>query len=90
VASGQSENSKAVICGQIKHYELTTNPLTQLKFHHFFVDSLGGTFDVISASDRLKGSPLNGGLLAGDFYLSARILDTASPLREEPRQFNCS
>ncbi len=65
---------EAVFCGEIRHYELKTNPLTRLQFHYFVVESLGGTFDVVIDRESLNGTPRPDGVLAGAFYLAGRIV----------------
>ncbi len=65
---------KAVLVGTVRAYEQKTNPLTYEQFHTVSVASLGGTIDVVATLEAMPEPPRVGGILAGTFYLSARIV----------------
>lgn len=65
----------AMFAGEIKEFELKTNSLTNEKFYHFLVETLGGEVDVVADPKLIQTEPKVGGILNGQFWLSGKLLD---------------
>lgn len=63
-----------ILAGEIKSFELKTNSLTNERFYHFFVDTLGGDIDVVADENLIKENPQIGGVVSGQCWLSGKIL----------------
>lgn len=68
----------AVMTGEIKAVEQRTNALTGTPFWWLWVESLGGTFDVVAALDDFQSTPVVGGVIYGTFWLSGRLIPTSA------------
>ncbi len=64
----------AMFTGEIKEFELKTNSLTNEKFYHFLVETLGGEVDVVADVKLIPNEPKIGGIVNGQFWLSGRLL----------------
>lgn len=62
-----------IFSGEIKSVEPKTNSLTNEKFYHFLVETLGGEVDVVADVNLVKEKPRVGSIVKGQFWLSARI-----------------
>lgn len=67
-----------VVSGVILGGEKLLNPATQQEYLHLFVETLGGSIDVVSELDLVQGTPVVGGVALGQFWLSARVVRVAS------------
>lgn len=73
--SGENEvQPDALFAGIIRSHERLVNPAYRIPFHHFEVETLGGTFDVVAEDELVSTSPQIGGILHGSFWMSGRIL----------------
>ena len=70
-----SPSAHALFTGRIQDVEIKVNPLTKNSFYHILVQTLGGSFDVVSDPSLLDEKPIIGGVVSGTFWLSGRILD---------------
>lgn len=69
--------SEAMLTGHVLAASLLKNPVTQIGFYHLHIQSLGGTFDVVASPKVVTGpAPAVGGVVAGTFWLSGRIVET--------------
>jgi hypothetical protein len=74
---GASPQPYAIFGGTILRYEQRVNAATDLSFHHFEVETLGGVFDVVVEDEivaQATKAPQQGGLLKGTFWMSGRVL----------------
>lgn len=74
---------EAIFSGRIRQAEQRVNPATGQPFLYALVQTLGGTIDVVADPATTDGEPVVEGILAGTFYLSARVI---SPLPAFPPQ----
>jgi hypothetical protein len=73
--SGENEAQPyALFAGFIRSHERIINPPYGIAFHHFTVETLGGTFDVVAEDELVPTAPTIGGILHGSFWMSGRIL----------------
>lgn len=63
-----------ILAGEIKSFELKTNSLTNEKFYHFLVETLGGEIDIVADANLIKEEPQIGGIVSGQFWLSGKII----------------
>ncbi|MBX9787722.1 MAG: hypothetical protein K2Y37_02310 [Pirellulales bacterium] len=69
--------SEAMLTGHVLAASLLKNPVTQIEFYHLHIQSLSGTFDVVVAPKLVTGTaPVVGGVVAGTFWLSGRIVES--------------
>jgi len=66
--------ARAVIAGTVLTAERRTNGLTGRDFFAVLVQSHGGTFDCVIDPALLADLPPTGGVLAGSFWLSGRVI----------------
>lgn len=66
----------AQFTGEIKEYELKTNALSGEKFYWFLIDTFGGELDVVADAKLISNEPQTGGIVSGQFWLSAKILNS--------------
>lgn len=67
-----------IFAGEIKDFELKTNTLTGAQFYWFLVETLGGETDVVSDPKWLTKEPKISGIVNGQFWISAQILNLKS------------
>lgn len=68
-----SPEAYGMINGIIKEWEKKTNGITGQPFYWIFIETLGGDLDVLADPVLVKQDPVNGGVLTGQFWLSARV-----------------
>jgi hypothetical protein len=68
--------AEAVLTGHIHSAEIRANPNTGRKFHRLTVQTLGGVVDVVAAPSSVTGLPVEGGVVYGTFWLTARLMST--------------
>lgn len=64
----------AVLSGHVRESETRRNGHSGKRFHYALVESLEATFDVVVDPELLPEPPAVGGVLAGTFWLSGRLL----------------
>ena len=62
-----------IFAGEIISFKEKTNSLTNGKFYHFLVDTLGGEIDVVADAKLITEEPKIGGIVSGQFWLSGKI-----------------
>lgn len=67
--------AEARIAGKIERLEWRVNPFTGLRFLYLLVRTLGGSLDVVAAPDEIAGTPVEGGVVRGSFWLSGLVQD---------------
>jgi len=67
----------ANFAGHVQKAETVTNPVSNQPFHHLVVKTAGGIFDVVADPAIPSGTPMVGGVVHGEFWLSGRILSKA-------------
>lgn len=72
---GEEPQPYAMFAGKILEHNRLTNPASDLEFHHFLVETLGGVYDVVAELDVVTGEPTIGGILSGAFWMSGQIID---------------
>src|SRR6266550_8870482 len=65
--------STAIFCGEIMGAELKVNPAAGGRYHHLFVETLGGQVDVVADPSVLVGEASVGGIVQYEGWLSARL-----------------
>jgi hypothetical protein len=63
-----------MFAGVIRRYERLVNPSYGIAFHHFEVETLGATFDVVAEDEFVSAAPTIGSILNGSFWMSGRVL----------------
>ena len=63
-----------LFAGTIRSYERLVNPAYNIAFHHFEVETLGATFDVVAEDELVNSVPAIGSILSGSFWMSGRVL----------------
>lgn len=65
----------AYIAGTILDTAIITNPVTEEEFCWACIETVAGQLDVVASIQKLNGYMVTGGVIAGDFYLSGRLVD---------------
>lgn len=60
--------------GEIKEFDRRTNELTKESFYWLLVETAGGEADVVADAKLITTEPQIGGIVSGQFWLSARLL----------------
>jgi|HubBroStandDraft_1064217.scaffolds.fasta_scaffold23693_2 hypothetical protein len=68
--------SRAAFSGHILKYRELINRVHGQRFWSLLVQTYGGIVDVVADPQILNGSPVEGGVVHGSFWLSGRILDS--------------
>jgi len=80
--NGEEKNppkALGVFAGKIQDFEERVNTVTKESFYWMLVDTLGGSIDVVVDKEQNNKTPVLGGVIFGEFWLSGRILtDTQS------------
>jgi hypothetical protein len=63
----------AIFTGHVVAAEKKINAFTGRAFYSAFVETFGGSYDVVIDPDLLPGLPAPGGVISGSFWLSGRI-----------------
>ncbi len=63
----------AYFIGHIVDHKLCRHPLTNNQYYWMLVKTLGGTIDVVSATELIEEPINNGGIISGRFWLSTII-----------------
>jgi hypothetical protein len=75
VSEGEEPEPYAMFAGKILEHNILNNPASNLEFHHFLVETLGGVYDVVAETELVTKTPTVGGILSGSFWLSGQIID---------------
>ncbi len=88
-ASGGEEHvspqAHARINGKIKTAEKRLNTITKEHFFYFQIESFGGLYDAVADARQWPELPPVGGIVSGQFWLSARLPE-APPQAEAPKR----
>lgn len=68
---------RVLMAGRVLTCESRTNSFSNLSFWAMRIECQSATFDVVAAPEALNESPTVGGILAGSFYLSGRLIPDA-------------
>lgn len=74
-AQAETARAEAMLTGVVLETSMLRNPETGAAFHALLIETLGGTLDVVAPPDALFGPPARGGVVRGQFWLSARVVD---------------
>jgi len=72
-----------VLTGVIKEFILNTNQLTKKEFYWLLVQTLGGEIDVLIAPSLIKSTPVVGGIIQGQFWLSGRLINPPTKFKRK-------
>jgi hypothetical protein len=73
--NNKPEKPEAVISGRIVKVEEHVNKLSNLKFLSIVIETLGGQIDIVLDPKIINSIPKKGKIVAGQFWISGRILD---------------
>jgi hypothetical protein len=72
---GEEPQPYAMFAGKIVEYNRLTNPASDLEFHHFMVETLGGVYDVVAEQELVTTAPAIGTIVSGSFWMSGQIIE---------------
>jgi hypothetical protein len=70
--------AEAFLSGVVRQARPLKNPVTGVPFYYMLVETLGGTMDVVADPALLPAPPVEGGIIQGEFWLSACLLPSPS------------
>jgi hypothetical protein len=65
--------ARAIFSGHVLRCAILTNPVTGIRFRWARVRHYGGEMDVVADSEDVEGEIVEGGMIAGTFWLSGRL-----------------
>lgn len=74
--------AEAIFAGHIEQAAKLENPVTGEEYHHLVVKTLEATIDVVAEPVVLRGTPIEGGVAHGHFWLSGRLPKTDVPTEQ--------
>jgi hypothetical protein len=69
--------AEAIFTGHVEEAGVLWNPSTKAPFHRLLVRTLGGTIDVVADPSIVHVEPVVGGVVQGNFWLSARVVEVS-------------
>lgn len=82
--SDGSPQAKAFLNGIVTQSERRENPITGSPFYVLLLSTEAGTLDVVADPDSIARRPVAGTIVAGTFWLSARVISDLPPPKKLP------